>query len=48
MGLEHDDLVEIKIKAKDYHDAMRKVKVVLHRQIDTKVTGLFLNDEYDE
>lgn len=48
LGLEHDDLVEIKVKAKDYHEAMSKVKMILQTHIDTEVTGLFLNDSYDD
>lgn len=40
------DLVEIKVTAKDYGYAISKVKRILHNYIDTKVTGLYLNDEY--
>lgn len=48
LGLERDDLVEIKVKAKDYNKAISKVKMILHTIIDTEVTGLFLNDSYDD
>ena len=47
LGLEHDDLVEIKVKAKDFSEALSKVKMILCTHIDTEVTGLFLNDAYD-
>lgn len=48
LGLDRDDLVEIKVKATGYNEAMSKVKMILHTHIDTVVTGLFLNDSYDD
>ena len=48
LGINQDDLVEIKVRAKDSAEATSKVKGILHQRIDTEVTGLFLNDEYDE
>lgn len=48
LGLYRDDLVEIKVKAKDYNEALFKVKTVLRTQVDTDQTGLFLNDSYDD
>lgn len=48
LGINQDDLVEIKVKAKDLAEATSKVKSILHHHIDTEVTGLFLNDEYEE
>ena len=47
LGLDQDDLVEIKVKAKNLNEATTKVKIILHTFINTEVTGLFLNDEYD-
>lgn len=44
LGLEHDDLVEIKVQAYDEGEAWSKVKMILGEHVDIKVTGLYLND----
>lgn len=44
--LNNSDLVEIKLTAENYGYAVSKVKQILHNYVDTKVTGLYLNDEY--
>lgn len=46
IGLENDELVEIKVQATDYGKAIGKVKNLLHNHVDTSVTSLYLNDEY--
>lgn len=46
LGIEQDDLVEIKVQAQSHGEAISKVKMLLHNHVDTKVTGLFLSDEY--
>lgn len=46
LGLNKDDLVEIKVQAKSRNEATSKVKMILSMYIDIQVTGLFLNDEY--
>lgn len=48
LGINQDDLVEIKVKAKNFAEATSKVKGILHQRIDTEVTGLFLNDEIED
>lgn len=48
LGINQDDLVEIKVKAKNLAEATSKVKGILHQRIDTEVTGLFLNDEIED
>ena len=47
LGLEHDDLVEIKVQANDQCEATSKVRMLLEHYIDTKVTGLYLTDWYE-
>lgn len=47
LGLEHDDLVEIKVQGDNEGDAISKVKMLLGAHVDTKVTGLYLNDYYE-
>ena len=47
LGLEHDDLVEIKIQADNEYDAWSKVKMILGEHVDIQVTGLYLNDWYE-
>ena len=47
LGLEHDDLVEIKVQADSEHDAWSKVKMILGEYVDIQVTGLYLNDWYE-
>lgn len=44
--LNNSDLVEIKLTAENYGYAVSKVKQILHNYVNTKVTGLYLNDEY--
>lgn len=46
LGIEQDDLVEIKVQAQSQGEACSKVKMLLHNHVDTSVTGLYLNDEY--
>lgn len=47
LGLNHDDLVEIKVQANSQGEATSKVKQILMSYMDIKVTGLYLNDEYE-
>ena len=47
LGLNHDDLVEIKVQANSHGEAVSKVKQILMSYVDIKVTGLYLNDEYE-
>lgn len=47
LGLEQDDLVEIKVQANTPSDATSKVKMILGSYIDIQVTGLYLNDWYE-
>lgn len=47
MGLEQDDLVEIKVQANSQNEAISKVKMILGTYIDIQVTGLYLNDWYE-
>lgn len=47
LGLEHDDLVEIKVQGNSESEAVSKVKMLLNAHVDTKVTGLYLNDYYE-
>lgn len=47
LGLNHDDLVEIKVQGDSEGDAISKVKMLLDAHVDTKVTGLYLNDHYE-
>lgn len=46
LGINHDDLVEIVVQANNQGEAESKVKMLLHEQVDTQVTGLYLNDYY--
>ena len=46
-GLNHDDLIEIKVQANSQGEATSKVKQILMNYVDIQVTGLYLNDEYD-
>ena len=47
LGLEHDDLVEIKVQANSQGEATSKVKMILDSYVDIQVTGLYLNDYYE-
>lgn len=47
LGLNKDDLVEIKVQANSQNEATSKVKQVLMNYIDIQVTGLYLNDWYE-
>lgn len=47
LGLEHDDLVEIKVQANNASEATGKVKMILCEQVDIQVTGLYLNDWFE-
>ena len=47
LGLEQDDLVEIKVQANSQNEATSKVKMILCTYIDIQVTGLYLNDWYE-
>lgn len=47
LGLNHDDLVEIKVQANSQSEATSKVKQILMNYVDIQVTGLYLNDEYE-
>ena len=47
LGLEQDDLVEIKVQADNEWDAWSKVKMILGEHVDIQVTGLYLNDWYE-
>lgn len=47
LGLNHDDLVEIKVQANSQGEAYSKVKMILGEQVDIQVTGLYLNDYYE-
>lgn len=46
LGLNHDDLVEIKVQANSVGEAEGKVKLILGEYVDIQVTGLYLNDWY--
>lgn len=46
LGLSGDDLVEIKVQAESQAEATSKVKSLLNNHIDTRVTGLYMNDVY--
>ena len=46
-GLNHDDLIEIKVQANSQGEATSKVKQILMNYVDIQVTGLYLNDEYE-
>lgn len=46
LGLNRDDLVEIKVQANEYGEAVTKVKQLLNDHVDIGVTGLYLNDYY--
>ena len=47
LGLEQDDLVEIKVQANSQNEATSKVKMILGTYVDIQVTGLYLNDWYE-
>lgn len=47
LGLNHDDLVEIKVRADSDGEATGKVKMILGEHVDIQVTGLYLNDWYE-
>lgn len=47
LGLERNDLVEIKLQADDEGEAWSKVKMILGEHVDVRVTGLHLNDWYE-
>lgn len=47
LGLEQDDLVEIKVQANSQGEATGKVKQLLMNYVDIQVTGLYLSDEYE-
>jgi hypothetical protein len=47
LGLNHDDLVEIKVQANSRGDAISKVKLILGEHVDIGVTGLVINDWYE-
>lgn len=47
LGPNHDDLVEIKVRANDQGEAFSKVKMILGEYVDINVTGLYLNDYYE-
>ena len=47
LGLNHDDLVEIKVQANSEGEATSKVKMLLCEHTDIQVTGLYLNDWYE-
>lgn len=47
LGLKHDDLVEIKVQANSQGEATSKVKMILGEYVDIQVTGLYLNDWYE-
>lgn len=47
LGLNHDDLVEIKVQANSQGEATSKVKMILGEHVDIQVTGLYLNDWYE-
>ena len=46
LGLDHDELVEIKVQANNQGEATSKVKRILCEQVDIEYTGLYLNDCY--
>lgn len=46
IGLNHDDLVEIKVQADNQGEAFSKVKMILGEQVDIQLTGLYLNDYF--
>ena len=47
LGLNHDDLVEIKVQANSLGGAISKVKKILGEHVDIQVTGLNLNNWYE-
>lgn len=47
LGLDQDDLVEIKVRADSEQEAISKVKMILIQHIDIQATGLYLNDWYE-
>lgn len=47
LGLNHNDLVEIKVRADSEYEAISKVKMILGEYVDIQVTGLYLNDWYE-
>lgn len=44
LGLNQDDLVEIKVQANSQNEATSKIKMILSTHIDIQVTGLYLNE----
>lgn len=47
LGLNHDELAEIKVQANNEGDAYGTVKMLLGEHVDINVTGLYLNDWYE-